>query len=106
MLSSAVAASSASNGSAVLNKNHAPPKYHHIWLVTGPAGCGKSTVAEYLANALGIPYIEGDKVSTPPRSHMTESHGTYTTRRAAGVVVVVLVLTTACSSTPSPTSTR
>jgi gluconokinase len=61
MLSSAVAASSASNGSAVLNKNHAPPKYHHIWLVTGPAGCGKSTVAEYLANALGIPYIEGDK---------------------------------------------
>ncbi|KAM0522284.1 hypothetical protein ACHAPE_001872 [Trichoderma viride] len=32
----------------------------HIWLVTGPAGCGKSSVAEYLANALDMPYIEGD----------------------------------------------
>ncbi|UQC79968.1 thermoresistant glucokinase family carbohydrate kinase [Colletotrichum lupini] len=35
-------------------------KYHHIWLVTGPAGCGKTTVAEYLAQALKLPYIEGD----------------------------------------------
>jgi hypothetical protein len=34
----------------------------HIWLVTGPAGCGKSSVAEYLANALDMPYIEGDSV--------------------------------------------
>ncbi|KAI1118761.1 thermoresistant gluconokinase [Nemania sp. NC0429] len=34
---------------------------HHIWLVTGPAGCGKTTVAEYLSKALEIPYIEGDK---------------------------------------------
>lgn len=32
----------------------------HIWLVTGPAGCGKTTVAEYLAQSLGVPYIEGD----------------------------------------------
>lgn len=38
-------------------------KYHHIWLVTGPAGCGKTTVAEYLAQALKLPYIEGDSVS-------------------------------------------
>jgi gluconokinase len=36
-------------------------RYHHIWLVTGPAGCGKSTVAEFLANALELPYIEGDQ---------------------------------------------
>ncbi|KAH6898746.1 P-loop containing nucleoside triphosphate hydrolase protein [Thelonectria olida] len=34
--------------------------HHHIWLVTGPAGCGKSTIAEYLANTLDMPYIEGD----------------------------------------------
>lgn len=37
---------------------------HHIWLVTGPAGCGKTTVAEYLADALDVPYIEGDSVRT------------------------------------------
>lgn len=35
-------------------------KHNHIWLVTGPAGCGKTTVAEYLAGALDVPYIEGD----------------------------------------------
>lgn len=35
---------------------------HHIWLVTGPAGCGKTTVAQYLSTALNIPYIEGDTV--------------------------------------------
>jgi gluconokinase len=34
---------------------------HHIWLVTGPAGCGKSTVAKYLADSLNLPYIEGDE---------------------------------------------
>lgn len=37
-------------------------KGHHIWLVTGPAGCGKSTVAEHLAKWLDMPYIEGDSV--------------------------------------------
>ncbi len=40
------------------------PGEHHIWLVTGPAGCGKSTVAKYLATSLNLPYIEGDEVST------------------------------------------
>lgn len=35
----------------------------YIWLVTGPAGSGKSTVAKYLATALKFPYIEGDEVS-------------------------------------------
>lgn len=39
------------------------PNVHHIWLVTGPAGCGKTTVAEHLATALNFPYIEGDSVS-------------------------------------------
>lgn len=37
-------------------------RHTHIWLVTGPAGCGKTSVAEYLANALNMPYIEGDSV--------------------------------------------
>ncbi|RMZ88251.1 hypothetical protein DV736_g4519, partial [Chaetothyriales sp. CBS 134916] len=32
----------------------------HIWIVGGPAGSGKSTVAQYLADKLSIPYIEGD----------------------------------------------
>lgn len=35
---------------------------HHIWLVTGPAGCGKSTVAQHIADTLNLPYIEGDSV--------------------------------------------
>jgi len=36
---------------------------HHIWLITGPAGCGKSTVAEFVAKSMNLPYIEGDAVS-------------------------------------------
>ncbi|KAJ9602051.1 hypothetical protein H2200_013411 [Cladophialophora chaetospira] len=32
----------------------------HIWIITGPAGCGKTTVAAHLANELSLPYIEGD----------------------------------------------
>lgn len=34
--------------------------HRHMWIITGPAGCGKSSVAEYLAKELSIPYIEGD----------------------------------------------
>ena len=37
-------------------------KHRHIWIVTGPAGCGKSTVAAVLAKELGVNYIEGDDV--------------------------------------------
>ena len=43
---------------------HASPRYHHIWLVTGPAGCGKTTVAKYLSAQLNVPYIEGDDVGS------------------------------------------
>lgn len=50
--------------SAAAQKGDAAPKFHHIWLVTGPAGCGKSTVAEHLAETLGLPYLEGDEVCT------------------------------------------
>lgn len=43
-----------------------PAKDLHIWLVTGPAGCGKSTVAKHLADSLHWPYIEGDEVCPAP----------------------------------------
>ncbi len=37
-------------------------QHRHMWIITGPAGCGKSTVATHLANELEIPFIEGDDV--------------------------------------------
>jgi gluconokinase len=40
----------------------AAPLHKHIWIVTGPAGCGKSTVAKHIADELQAPYIEGDEV--------------------------------------------
>ncbi len=39
------------------------PHHRHMWIITGPAGCGKSTIAQYTAKELSIPYIEGDDVS-------------------------------------------
>jgi Cdc6-like AAA superfamily ATPase len=52
-----------SNGVSTVNKAPASSqKHHHIWLVTGPAGCGKTTIAQYLASQLNLPYIEGDSV--------------------------------------------
>ena len=44
----------------------ASPHHRHMWIITGPAGCGKSTVAQYLSKELSIPYIEGDDVSRGP----------------------------------------
>lgn len=38
------------------------PLRHHILIVTGPAGCGKSTVAKFLSDRYGFEYIEGDEV--------------------------------------------
>ncbi|KAF2842288.1 carbohydrate kinase [Patellaria atrata CBS 101060] len=38
-----------------------PPHHRHIWIITGPAGCGKSTVAKYIADTFSLPYIEGDE---------------------------------------------
>ena len=37
--------------------------YRHIWVVTGPAGCGKTTTALHLTKQLSLPYIEGDEVN-------------------------------------------
>jgi gluconokinase len=42
-----------------------PPQIEHIWIITGPAGCGKTTVAKYLAKELSLPYVEGDDVWSP-----------------------------------------
>jgi len=52
-----------STGTSDLN-GHRSPMEQHIWLVTGPAGCGKTTIAQHIANSLSLPYIEGDEVST------------------------------------------
>lgn len=41
-------------------------EHHHIFIVTGPAGCGKSTVAKFLAERYAFEYIEGDDVSAKP----------------------------------------
>ncbi|KAF3928855.1 hypothetical protein ABW20_dc0103116 [Dactylellina cionopaga] len=41
------------------------PALRHIWIITGPAGCGKSSVAAFLAQNLDLPYIEGDDFHPP-----------------------------------------
>ena len=56
-------AASSKTSSAVFS--HASMKsspIQHIWIVTGPAGCGKSTVGQVLHKELGIPFLEGDDV--------------------------------------------
>ncbi|KAF4333059.1 thermoresistant gluconokinase [Fusarium beomiforme] len=62
--SSPMTAAPPSINSATLN-GHKSQGQQHIWLVTGPAGCGKTTVAGYLAQSLGMPYIEGDSFHPP-----------------------------------------
>ncbi|GIZ40326.1 hypothetical protein CKM354_000367000 [Cercospora kikuchii] len=40
-------------------------QHKHIWVITGPAGCGKTSVAEYLHSTFSLPYLEGDTFHTP-----------------------------------------
>jgi gluconokinase len=58
---------------SLLNSSHNmttyPDHFEHIWILTGPAGSGKTTVARYLAKELSLPYVEGDDVS--PKSDAT-----------------------------------
>jgi gluconokinase len=59
-------ASNLSNGTSLSNGrtnkyNQLETTHHHIWLITGPAGCGKSTVAQFIAKTMNLPYIEGDE---------------------------------------------
>ena len=41
----------------------------HIWVITGPAGCGKTSVAESLHQTFNFPFLEGDTVSLPQSSY-------------------------------------
>ncbi|KAI2640513.1 carbohydrate kinase [Hypomontagnella submonticulosa] len=50
-----------SNNTIAKTNGQSAPRHHHIWLVTGPAGCGKTTVAQHLSASLNLPYIEGDE---------------------------------------------
>lgn len=72
-------------------------EHTHIWLVTGPAGCGKSSVAEYMANALNMPYIEGDSVRILPSRHHDADNSLYDADKRANH---------AGSFTPRPMSKR
>jgi ABC-type Fe3+/spermidine/putrescine transport system ATPase subunit len=46
-------------------RNFKPTLRHkHLFIVTGPAGCGKTTVAKYLAGVYGFQYLEGDDVGS------------------------------------------
>lgn len=52
-----------------------PTNHQHIWIVTGPAGSGKTSVAEYIANKLSLPYLEGDTFHPPENvKKMAEGH--------------------------------
>ncbi|KAJ5631271.1 gluconokinase [Penicillium longicatenatum] len=42
-----------------LQSNQRSPT-QHIWVVTGPAGCGKSTVGQAIRQELNLPFLEGD----------------------------------------------
>ncbi|CAA9958744.1 hypothetical protein CFE70_002257 [Pyrenophora teres f. teres 0-1] len=57
---------SPSSKSAVVLSETSPTEmtiahHHHILIVTGPAGCGKSTIAKHLSDRYGFDYIEGDE---------------------------------------------
>jgi len=64
-----ISAPSSSNtmSSGTLQPSNKPDTKHHIWLITGPAGSGKSTVAQFIAKTMNLPFIEGDEVTTNPR---------------------------------------
>ncbi|KAL7274808.1 hypothetical protein RUND412_002283 [Rhizina undulata] len=47
------------------NVHSCSEKLRHIWIITGPAGCGKSSVAEYISKCLNLTYIEGDDYHPP-----------------------------------------
>lgn len=72
------APTNASAARAAVPNSHEHNKYHHVWLVTGPAGCGKSTVAKYIAETLGLPYIEGDEASPRATTAVASSRRRFT----------------------------
>jgi len=44
---------------------NSPTEHKYIWVITGPAGCGKTSVAEFLHQTFSLPYLEGDTFHTP-----------------------------------------
>ncbi|KAI7703168.1 shikimate kinase [Hortaea werneckii] len=50
---------------ATSNSTGPRPQHKHIWVITGPAGCGKTSVAEHLHSSFQFPYLEGDTFHTP-----------------------------------------
>ncbi|KAJ6089712.1 hypothetical protein N7467_004928 [Penicillium canescens] len=48
------------NGASTLHDQSKNTQMQHIWVVTGPAGCGKSTAGNVLRTHLGVPFLEGD----------------------------------------------
>ncbi|KAF3005636.1 hypothetical protein E8E13_003190 [Curvularia kusanoi] len=58
---STVGSPSTSSGNLSKTTEMAIPHRHHILIVTGPAGCGKSTIAKVLSDRYGFEYIEGDE---------------------------------------------
>nr|OQO23147.1 hypothetical protein B0A51_09633 [Rachicladosporium sp. CCFEE 5018] len=68
----------------------------HIWVITGPAGCGKTSVAEHLHQTFSLPYLEGDTYHTPDNvSKMAAGHPLTDTDRWDWLIT----LRTACLST-------
>ena len=57
-----------------MNTPNAPAIAERI-VVMGVSGCGKSTVGQALASALGVPFIEGDELH-PPRNVALMASGT------------------------------
>jgi len=55
-----------------------PPK--HSIVVMGVSGCGKSTIGQALADALGVDFVEGDALH-PPRNVQLMAAGTPLTDR-------------------------
>jgi gluconokinase len=44
----------------------------HVFVVYGPAGCGKTTIAQHIADHYSLEYIEGDNVSIRPMTLQME----------------------------------
>ena len=59
--------------SAKLPNIAAGSHHRHLFIVYGPAGCGKSTVGEHVAKQFKFPYIEGDEVRSCLRYQKSNS---------------------------------